>query len=447
MTKISTEMLRRIKHPASADGRKVVIVIGGGFAGLNAAKNLADHSEVQVILADRKNHHLFQPLLYQVATAGLNPADIASPIRAQFTDVENVSVHWSKIVGVDLDSKFVIATSADGDSATEEEKVILEYDYLIVACGASHSYFGRTDWEIHAPGLKTLEQATEMRRRLLSAFEKAENESDPVKQTELLTFIVIGGGPTGVELAGAIADISRTVIERDFKRIDPSTAKIILIEGGPRILAAFDPALSIKAEEDLTRLGVQVMTSTRVQDVTADGVIANGYSIPSKCVFWAAGVEASKLNLEPAPERDRTGRIFVNADLSLDTHREVFVIGDMAAVKQASGSFVPGLAPAAIQQGRHAANNILSEISGHERKAFRYNDKGIMATIGKKRAVMQFGKLKMSGTLAWLAWFFVHIIALVGFRNRVAVALAWSWNYLFSRRIARLITTSRWTND
>lgn len=412
-----------------------VVIIGAGFAGLNAAKTLAKRDDVSVILIDQRNHHLFQPLLYQVATAGLNAADIAAPIRTQFADVPNVEVHLGHVGLIDLKKKTV--QSFDEDQA-------IAYDFLIVACGAQHSYFAHPEWEEYAPGLKTLEQATEIRRRILLAFENAENEIDPEKQKAFLNFVIVGGGPTGVELAGAIADISRTVLVRDFKRIDPAQAKVFLVEAGPRVLAAFDPKLSDRTRRDLERLGVEVRTGARVENIDNHGVKIGESFIPSQSIFWAAGVQASPMRFEPAVERDAAGRVKVEPDLSLLTYPEVFVIGDMAHVKLGEKQIVPGLAPAAIQEGRHAAKMILADLRSNVRKPFRYVDKGIMATIGKNKAVLQAGPLKLGGRLAWMGWLFVHIFYLIGFKNRVSVLLYWIWSYVFSKRGARLITEKRW---
>lgn len=424
----------QIDSPAQ-ERKKVVVVLGGGFAGLNAAKKLANEPEVFVILIDQRNHHLFQPLLYQVATAGLSPGDIAVPIRNQFAHTPSVQVHWGEVTAVDLKEQIVTSSVSD---------LKIKYDYLVLACGARHSYFGHPEWEEYAPGLKTLEQAIEIRRRILSAFENAENEPDPEKQKALLNFVVVGGGPTGVELAGAIADISRTVLVNDFRRIDPSSAKVILVEMLPRLLSAFDEKLAEQARRDLAALGVDVRTSARVERIDAEGVQVGSEFIPSRSVLWAAGVQAASLEIEPAVEMDRAGRIKVNGDLSVPGYENVFVVGDMASLELAPGKLVPGLAPAAIQEGRHAAKLILSSIRGEARPDFRYTDKGQMATIGKYRAVMESGRLKMSGRLAWLAWLLVHVFYLIGFKNRVAVMAQWAWSYLFSKRGARLITETQW---
>jgi NADH dehydrogenase len=402
---------------------------------LAAAKALADQPGVFAILVDQRNHHLFQPLLYQVATAGLSPGDIAVPIRAQFAGARNIEVHWARVSGADLAAKVIRVAGTDLE---------IEYDSLILCCGAQHSYFAHPEWEEFAPGLKTLEQATEIRRRILSAFEHAENQGDPVKQAALMTFVVVGAGATGVELAGAIADISRTVLVKDFHRIDPAQARVILLEGGPRVLAAFSEPLSQRTQRDLTALGVEVRTGAPVSEITADGVRVGDAFIPAKSVFWAAGVQAASLALEPAPETDRAGRIRVAPDLTVPGHRSVYVLGDMAAIERAPGQLVPGLAPAALQEGRHAARNLLATLRGQRRRPFRYVDKGQMATIGKNKAVVEFGRFRMTGHVAWLTWLIVHIFFLIGFKNRIAVVSQWAWSYLFSKRGARLITEREW---
>lgn len=423
-------------HPKKCEGQRLVVIVGGGFAGLNAAKALAHRRGIYVVLIDQRNHHLFQPLLYQVATAGLNPGDIAVPIRAQFSNVKNVEVHCSSVKSVDLQKK-----------AIQLDDSWLSYDDIVLACGARHSYFSHPEWEDFAPGLKSLEQATEIRRRLLLAFEHAENELDSQKQDALLNFVVVGGGPTGVELAGAIADISRTVLVEDFKRIDPARAKVILVEAGPRLLSSFAENLSARTLQDLQELGVEVRLNARVEKIEASGVHIGTEFIPSKAVFWAAGVQATKMNFNPPVETDRAGRVKVLPDLSIPQFPNAFVIGDMAACEISPGQFVPGLAPAAIQQGKHVAGVIAAAICNRARKPFRYVDKGQMATIGKRRAVAQTGSFKMTGGLAWLAWLFVHLFYLIGFKNRISVLVQWAWSYLFSKRGARLITDRGWKND
>jgi NADH dehydrogenase len=407
--------------------------VGAGFAGLNAAQTLANAEGAHVILVDQRNHHLFQPLLYQVATAGLNPADIAVPIRVQFRHATNVEIQLRRVSTVDLDRHSV---SGDGRE--------IAFDYLILACGARHSYFGHPEWEEFAPGLKTLEQATEMRRRMLTAFEKAENEPDSEEQKAWLTFVVVGGGPTGVELAGAIADISRTAMRGDFRRIDPAKSRIVLVEAGPRVLAPFAESLSAHAQRDLGELGVEVQTHAKVDVIDTDGVVIGDRRIRAKTVFWAAGVQAERMQIVPAVETDRASRIKVNPDLSLPNRPDVFVTGDMASAEIAPGRLVPGLAPAAIQMGRHAGSMILRDIAGKPRQPFVYRDKGQLATIGKSRAIAEIGPLKFTGRIAWLTWLFVHIFFLIGFRNRTAVLAQWAWSYMFSKREARLITEREW---
>ncbi len=414
---------------------KEVLIVGAGFGGLQAGRELAGRPSVNVTIVDQRNHHLFQPLLYQVATAGLNPADIASPVRAQFSRARNVDVHLGRVEKVDLAAK----------RATLAEGMGFAWDFLILACGATHSYFGHPEWEEFAPGLKTLEHATEIRRRILFAFESAENEAHPAAQRHHLTFVIVGGGPTGVELAGAIADISRTVLVRDFRHIDPTTAHVLLLEAGPRILPAFAEALSRRAADDLRALGVEVRTSSAVTNIDANGVEIGGQQrIAAKSVFWAAGVQAAGLGRSLGVELDRAGRVKVNADLSIPGHRDAFVIGDMAHLEEPGRGLVPGLAPAAIQQGRLAARNVLASAEGRPRRPFRYRDKGMMATIGKHKAIAQTGRLRLTGFVAWVAWLFIHILYLIGFKNRLFVFVQWVWSYLFSKRGARLITHRDW---
>jgi NADH dehydrogenase len=412
---------------------KLAIVVGAGFAGLKAAKVLANHEGLRVVLIDHRNHHLFQPLLYQVATAGLNPSDIAVPIRVQFRDAPNVEIHLGRIEGVDLTRNVVFG---DGHE--------LPFDFLVLACGARHSYFGRPDWEEFAPGLKTLEQATEMRRRMLVAFELAENERDPDVQRAYLTFVVVGGGPTGVELAGAIADISRTAMSGDFRKIDPAKAHVVLVEAAPRVLTTFSEDLSERARRDLTEIGVEVRTNAKVDAIDARGVTIGVQRLDARTVFWAAGVQAERLSITPPLETDRASRIKVSGDYSVPGHPNVFVIGDMASLEMAPGQLVPGVAPAAIQSGEHAARMILCDLVGDPRRAFVYKDKGPMATIGKSRAVGQIGRVQLTGRIAWFAWLLIHVYQLIGFRNRLAVLFNWAWNYMFSRRQARLITEKEW---
>ena len=414
-------------------GQKHVVVVGAGFAGLHATKVLAREPRLYVTVLDQRNYHLFQPLLYQVATAALNGSDIAVPIRSQFARHPNVSVHWDRAQCVNLREKWI-----EGQASARAS-----FDYLILACGSLHSYFGRPEWEEFAPGLKTVEQAGEIRRRILTAFEQAENEADPKEQVRLLTFVVVGGGPTGVELAGAIADVARTVLIHDFRRINPSRARVILLEAGPRVLPEFVESLSRHARRDLQALGVEVRTSARVTSIDSDGVQLGDERLPARTVLWAAGVEAEPLSRTLGVTLDHHGRVEVRGDLSVPGAPEVFVVGDMASV-ESNGHPVPGLAPAAMQMGRAAARNVIASLNRRPRERFRYHDKGIMATIGRSRAVVQTRRLRLTGGVAWTAWLFVHVFYLAGFRNRLGVMAEWAWSYLFSKRGARLITGRQW---
>jgi len=412
---------------------KHAVVVGAGFAGLNAAKKLANRDHLNVTLVDHRNHHLFQPLLYQVATAGLNPADIAVPIRVQFRGALNVEVRLGHVDRVNLDRQTVFGEGHE-----------IPFDYLILACGARHSYFGHPEWEEFAPGLKTLEQATEIRRRMLVAFELAEHEPDPDTQRAYLTFVIVGGGPTGVELAGAIADISRTAMRGDFRRIDPAKSHIFLVEAAPRVLTTFSEEMSERARRDLVEIGVDVRTDAKVEAIDGEGVTIASQKLRARSVSWAAGVQAERLQIVPALETDRAARIKVESDFSVVGHPNVFVVGDMASLEIAPGKLLPGVAPAAIQAGEHAAAMILADLDGQPRRPFRYNDQGQMATIGKSRAVAEIGRLKLTGRLAWLTWLLIHVYSLIGFRNRVAVLFNWIWSYMFSKREARLITEKEW---
>lgn len=406
-----------------------VVVLGGGFAGLSCAKALARATrapEWEITVLDRRNHHLFQPLLYQVATAGLSPAEIAVPIRSELARFKHVQVALTEVSEVDRARREV--RSAEGECYA--------YDYLVVAAGATHSYFGRPEWEAFAPGLKTLEQATEIRRRVLLAFERAEKARDENETRALLTFIVIGGGPTGVELAGAIAEISRYTLSRDFRHIDPSRTRVLLIEAGPRVLSAFSPELSRRAARDLEHLGVQIWTSTRVTDVRAEGVALGAEFLNARTVIWAAGVKPSPLAVALGTPLDRVGRVVVAADLRVPGDERVFVAGDLA--NDGAGTF-RGLAPEAMQQGRTVAANLLRLVSGKPTRPYVYRDKGMMATIGRSRAVVQMRGLRMTGFLAWSTWLFVHIFYLIGFQNKVFVFARWARGYLTLKRGARLI--------
>jgi NADH dehydrogenase len=404
-----------------------IVIIGGGFGGLYAAKTLA-RTEVTITLVDRRNYHLFQPLLYQVATAALNPSDIAAPIRAVLRKQKNASVIMGDVQAIDTDKRIV--TMADGE---------LAYDILIVATGATHSYFNHPEWEENAPGLKTIEDALEIRRRVLRAFEAAERETDPERQKAWLTFVIVGAGPTGVELAGALSEIARQTMLRDFRRINPTSARVILVEGKERVLPPYPPPLSAKAADQLRNLGVEVITDAIVTRINDHEVCVGDTTIPTRTVLWAAGVQASPLSKSLGVPLDRAGRVLVESDLSIAGHPEVFVIGDLAAVKN-DGSLVPGVAPAAIQEGIHTAKNIARVVNGQPTLPFRYRDKGSLATIGRAAGVADFGPLKLSGFIAWAAWLAIHIFFLIGFRNRVLVILQWAWAYLTYQRGARLIT-------
>jgi NADH dehydrogenase len=414
---------------ATSTQRPHVLILGGGFAGLYAAKALR-RAAVRVTVVDRRNHHLFQPMLYQVATAGLNPSDIASPIRSILRGSKNTEVLLAEAAGVDVSARRVHFT--DGTSAA--------YDYLLVATGAHHSYFGHDEWAPLAPGLKSLEDALEIRRRVLLAFERAERETDTVRRHALLTFVVVGGGPTGVEMAGAVAEIRRYALRRDFRHIDPTEATVLLLEGGPRLLPAYPPSLSTEAKQELRRLGVEVRTETFVTDIRPGAVAAAGWVIPTQTVIWAAGNAASPLLKELHAPLDRMGRAIVEADCTIPGHPEVFVLGDAAAFDHQEGGTLPGLCPVAIQMGEYAARAIRSDLAGRPRKPFHYWDKGQLAVIGRGQAVADIRKLHFGGFIAWLAWIFVHIFFLIGFRNRVMVLLEWAWSYITYSRGARLIT-------
>jgi NADH dehydrogenase len=389
---------------------------------------------LSVTLIDRRNYHLFQPLLYQVAMAGLSPGDIASPIRGLFASSSNVHVVQAEVEAINAAARRVLSTAG-----------AYEYDYLVLAAGAQHAYFGKDEWEDHAPGLKTLEQATEIRRRVLSAFEQAECERDQTRRRALLTFAVVGGGPTGVELAGAIGEMTRFTLARDFRNIDPKLTRIVLIEAGPRILPSFDPQLSSRATSELERLGVQLWTNSAVTRINADGVFVGQEHLASATVIWAAGVQASPIGQSLQGELDRQGRVMVRADLSVPGYPEILVIGDQAHFKAPYMERpLPGVASVAIQQGRHAASTICADLDGGRRKEFRYVDKGQMATIGRRRAVMQKGGFRSAGVFAWFVWLLVHIYFLSGFRNRLFVLIQWSWSYLTFARGTRLIVEKEW---
>lgn len=415
-----------------------VVIVGSGFGGLYAVRALAK-SSVSITLVDRQNYHLFQPLLYQVATAGLSPGDIASPIRGLVGRNSNVSVHMGTVTRVDLKAKRVHLADE-----------VVDYDQLILAPGVSHSYFGHGEWEPFAPGLKTLDDALEIRRRVLLAFEEAEREADPVARAAWLNFVVVGAGPTGVELAGAVAELARFTVAGEFRHFDPTKANVVLVEAGPRVLSAFDERLSEKALKSLRKLGVDVRLDTRVTQIGAERVTLQSgapqsgapqsYGLLARTVLWAAGVEASPLAKSLGVELDRSGRVKVQNDLTIPGYPEVSVIGDLASFDTGDGHTLPGLAPVAIQQGRHAAKNVLAVLAGKPRTEFRYRDKGTMATVGRAVGVAQTGRLQLSGFLGWLAWLFVHILYLIGFRNRLLVMIQWAWAFLTYGRSARLIT-------
>ena len=409
-------------------GKPQVIIVGAGFGGLEAAKKLAC-KDVCLTVIDRTNYHLFQPLLYQVATAALSPADIAAPIRAILSECRNVEVLLAEVESVDVEAKRV---------KTKER--VFDYDFLILATGARHSYFGHNEWEKVAPGLKSLEDAVEIRRRILLAFEFAEKTTDEEARKAAMNFVVIGGGPTGVEMAGAIAEISRYTLAKDFRHIDPSQARVILIEGGPRLLAAYPEDLSESARKQLAELGVEVRTNARATNLTEAGVELDGEFIPCRVKIWAAGNNASFVGNTLGVSVDRIGRVIVNDDLTIAGHPQVQVIGDLASFSDQNGEPLPRVSPVAMQQGRHAARNVLRMIRGKAPQKFHYFDKGSMATIGRNKAVADLKFLHLSGLPAWLAWLFVHIIFLVGFRNRVLVLIQWAWAYLTFDKGARLIT-------
>lgn len=413
-----------------------VVIVGAGFGGLNAARSLGN-APVQITVIDHKNFHTFQPLLYQVATAGLSPGEIAAPIRSILRSHKNIEVLMGEVIGVDLEKRVV-----------ETAETQVPYDYLVVAAGATHSYFGHDEWEPYAPGLKTIEDALEIRRRVLLAFELAERQAASGEAEAPLNFVVIGGGPTGVELAGTLAEISRYALAHDFRSIDPSRTHILLLEGGPRVLPSYAEDLSRSAEEQLKHLGVEVRTSTMVTQVEAGAVRFGDTRIPATVILWAAGVAASPLGKILTKTVDRAGRVPVEPDLTLAGHPEVFVIGDLAAAKDEKGKLLPGVAPNAIQQGKYVAKVIREESESPEgrsksaRKPFHYWDKGSLATIGRSAGIAQFGKIHISGFIAWLSWLFVHIFFLIGFRNRILVFIQWAWSYVTYERGARLITGS-----
>ncbi len=404
-----------------------VVVIGAGFGGLAAVRALA-RAPVGVTLVDRANHHLFQPLLYQVATAGLSAPEIAAPVRHILRRQRNVTTLMADVTAIDVDRRVVVL----------DDRAEIDYDFLVVAPGATHGYFGHDDWAIPAPGLKTLADAFEIRRRILTAFERAEREPDPTTRAAWLRFAVIGAGPTGVELAGTLAEIARHTLPGEFRRIDTRDARVVLLEGGERVLPAFPPELSRRAQRLLERIGVEVRTGARVTAVDEAGLSIGDERLSARTIVWAAGVAASPLGRSLGATLDRAGRVAVEDDLSLAAHSEVFVVGDLAAVVD-RGRSVPGIAPAAKQMGRHAARNLLASLEGRPRAPFRYRDTGLLATIGRHAAVAQFGRWRLSGYPAWLAWLLAHVYFLIGFRNRLVVLLDWAWAYWSFQRNARIV--------
>ncbi len=413
-----------------------VVILGGGFGGMATARRLAG-AGARVTLVDRRNHHLFQPLLYQVATASLAAPSIAAPLRQILRRQRNLTVLLDEVIGVDLSARQVACAHGP-----------LNYDFLVVATGATHAYFGHVEWERFAPGLKTLEDAFLIRRRVLLAFEYAERESDPERRQASLNFVVVGGGSTGVELAGTLIELARHTLRRDFRRSDPRLATVRLIEAGPRLLPAFDPALSDKARRQLEHLGVEVYLGQAVTDIDAQGVKLGERRLVARTVLWAAGVSASPVGRLLGTTLDHAGRVQVLPDLSLPGHPEVFVIGDLAGIQQASGKPVPGVAPAAKQMGRHVGAMICACLQGSdERPRFRYRDDGSLATIGRMAAVAQFGKWQLSGFPAWAAWLLAHIYFLIGFRNRLVVMLDWAWAYCTHQRHARIVSGGELSDD
>jgi NADH:ubiquinone reductase (H+-translocating) len=420
-----------------------VVIVGAGFGGLNAARSLAK-APVHVTVIDRRNHHTFQPLLYQVATAGLSPGEIAAPIRSILRAHDNVEVLMADVTGFDLDRRLV-----------ETPDAAIPYDYLVVAAGASHAYFGHDEWEPFAPGLKSIEDALEIRRRVLLTFELAERQAAAGESGPPLNFVIVGGGPTGVELAGTLAEICHHALTHEFRSIDPARSHILLVEGGPRVLPAYPEDLSRSAQEQLNRLGVEVRTSTMVTQIDPGAVHFGGTRLEAAVILWAAGVAASPLGKKLDTPLDRAGRVQVQPDLSLPKHPEVFVIGDLASLKDEHGKMLPGVAPVAIQQGRFVAKLIRHETAGllreggnfdlnrinrNSRLPFHYWDKGSLATIGRSAAIAEFGRIHISGFIAWLSWLFVHIFFLIGFQSRLLVFIQWAWSYFTYERGARLIT-------
>lgn len=414
--------------PATGTQKPRIVIVGAGFGGLALAKGLSG-SPYDVTVIDRHNYHLFQPLLYQVATAALSPADIAAPVRAILRGQTNVTIVLADVSGIDVAAREVIA---------EDRRI--PYDILVLATGAEHAYFGHDDWAPFAPGLKTIDDATYLRREILLAFERAEAESDAAERARLMTFVVVGGGPTGVEMAGAIAELAKRALASDFRNIDPRSARIVLVEGGPRLLASLDPALSEKARRSLEKLGVEVRLDAMVTSCSDRDVAIGDERIETRTIMWAAGVKASPAAAWLGVPADRAGRVKVAADLSVPEHEDVFVIGDTALVLDADGNPLPGVAPVAKQQGQYLAKLLVARARGERVAAFRYRNYGELATIGRKHAVADFGKIRLSGFLAWVIWSVAHIYFLIGFRRRMIVALHWLWSYITFQRGTRLIT-------
>ena len=412
---------------------KHVVIVGGGFAGINAAKELGNKRDVRITLIDRKNYHLFQPLLYQVAMSALGAGDIAEPLRNMLAKYKNITVFKGNVENVDAERKILQTDFGE-----------ISYDYLILACGGKHHYFGHEEWEQHAPGLKIIAQATEIRRRVMEAYEAAERASDPVERKKLLTFVIVGGGPTGVELAGSIGEMSRFTLSKYYKHIDPKLTRIFIVEAAPRILGTFSPELASKATRALEQLGVQVWTNSMVTNVDANGVQIGNERIEAATVLWAAGVRAIGLGRKMGVETDQSGRIIVEEDLSIPGYPEIFVGGDQAHFAHHTDQPLPGMAPVALQQGHAIGKNILDEVRGRNRKPFRYRDKGQMATIGRNKAIVEIGSFKFFGSFAWLTWLLVHIYYLTTFKHRVFVLLQWGWSYFTFGHGARLIVNKEW---
>ena len=436
--KVQPRFRSRNQISVKTSTRPHVVIVGGGFGGLYTAKGLGN-KPARVTLIDRKNHHTFQPLLYQVATAGLSPGEIAVPIRGILGKYRNIEVLLGEVTDIDLNAKLLHLPPNElaGDPAVRGE---IAFDYLVLATGASHNYFGHTEWEHFAPGLKTIEDAIEIRRRVLLAFELAERSVRLKDRQDPINFVIVGAGPTGVELAGTLIEIARRVLASDFRNINPARTRIILVEAGPRVLAAYPEDLSHSAERQLRKLGVEVMVNAMVTNITADHVEIGNQRIPSAVTLWSAGVAASSLGRKLGVPVDRAGRVLVDPDLTIPGYPDVFVIGDLASVKEKDGKPVPGVAPAAIQMGKFAAKTILEDVAGKPRKRFDYFDKGSLATIGRAAAVADLGKVHLSGYIAWLSWLFVHVFFLIGFKNRILVMLEWAWSYFTFQRGARLIT-------